>query len=151
MSAVDAAGNESGQATANGTTTGGGSGGGGGSDVVLLGSSFESGLDGWLDGGSDCYRYSGSRSYEGNYSMRLRDNSGTGSSMTTASGYDLTGAAAVDIEFVFYPYSMESGEDFWVQYNSGSGWQTVARYASGAPVQQQLLLRRHGHRGCGRL
>ena len=130
VSAVDAAGNESSQASVTVTTTGGG-GGGGGSDAVLLASYFETGLDGWLDGGSDCYRYSGSRSYEGSYSMRLRDNSGTASSMTTASGYDLTGAAAVEVDFIFYPYSMETGEDFWVQYNPGSGWQTVARYRSG--------------------
>lgn len=130
VGAVDAAGNESGQATVSATTAGGG-GGGGGSDAVLLASYFETGLDGWLDGGSDCYRYSGSRSYEGSYSMRLRDNSGTASSMTTADGYDLTGAAAVEVDFVFYPNSMENGEDFWVQYNPGSGWQTVATYRSG--------------------
>ena len=131
VSASDAAGNESGQGTTTATTTGGGGGGGGGGTAVLLASYFESGLDGWLDGGSDCYRYTGSRSYEGSRSMRLRDNSGVASSMTTAQGYDLTGASSVDIEFYFYPNSMENGEDFWVQYNSGSGWQTVASYASG--------------------
>ena len=129
VSAFDAAGNESAAGTTTGTTTGGG--GGGGGTAVLLASYFESGWDGWLDGGSDCYRYSGARSYEGTRSIRLRDNSGTASSMTTAQGYDLTGAASVDVEFYFYAYSMENGEDFWVQYNSGSGWQTVATYARG--------------------
>ena len=129
VSAFDAAGNESAQATTSATTTGGG--GGGGGTQVLLASYFETGWDGWLDGGSDCYRYSGSRSYEGSRSIRLRDNSGVASSMTTAQGYDLTGAASVDVEFYFYPYSMENGEDFWVQYDAGSGWQTVAAYARG--------------------
>ena len=50
---------------------------------MLLGSYFETGWDGWADGGSDCARYSGSRSYEGNYSIYIRDNSGTASAMTS--------------------------------------------------------------------
>lgn len=104
--------------------------GGGGSETVFA-HFFESGWDGWQDGGSDCYRYSGSRSWEGNYSIRLRDNSGTRSAMTSST-YDLSGYNSVELEFYFYPNSMENGEDFWVRYNSGSGWQTVATYASGS-------------------
>ena len=140
VSAVDAAGNESGQATAS-VTTAGGTGGGGDGDAVLLASYFETGLDGWLDGGADCYRYSGTRSYEGSYSMRLRDDSGVASSMTTADSYDLRGAAGVEVDFVFYPYSMEAGEDFWVQYDGGSGWQTVAAYRSGQEFENNAFYR----------
>jgi len=99
--------------------------------TTLLGSYFETGWDGWLDGGSDCYRYSGSRSYEGSYSIRIRDNSGTASAMTTASSYDVSGYSQIDIEFYFYPNSMENGEDFWVRYYDGSSWITVAAYAAG--------------------
>ena len=62
--------------------------------------------------------------------MRLRDNSGAASSMTK--GFDLSGLDNVEISFIFYPNSMENGEDFWVRYNSGSGWQTVATYAAGS-------------------
>ncbi|MGB3464396.1 MAG: T9SS type A sorting domain-containing protein, partial [Cyclobacteriaceae bacterium] len=87
--------------------------------------------DGWLDGGSDCFRYSGTRSYEGSFSMRLRDNSGTGSAMTTASTYNVSSFDQIAIDFYFYPNSMENGEDFFVRYNDGSGWVTVATYASG--------------------
>lgn len=101
-----------------------------GGPVVLLEGYFESGLDGWVDGGGDCYRYRGSRSYEGDYSIRIRDNSGTASSMTSPS-LDLAGFNTVDVEFYFYAFSMENGEDFWLRYNDGSGWQTVATYASG--------------------
>ncbi len=97
----------------------------------LLGSYFETGLDGWLDGGGDCYRYSGAFASEGSYAMRLRDNSGTRSAMTTASEYDLTPYENVEITFMFYPNSMENGEDFWVRYTNGSGWQTIASYARG--------------------
>ena len=91
---------------------------------------FESGWDGWQDGGSDCYRYSGSRSYEGSYSIRIRDNSGTNSAMTSST-YDVSGYSALEIKFYFYPNSMESGEDFFVKYYDGSSWNTVASYASG--------------------
>ncbi|RMH69232.1 MAG: PKD domain-containing protein [Gemmatimonadetes bacterium] len=98
--------------------------------VELLYADFESGWDGWSDGGGDCARYSGSRSYGGSYSIRLRDNSGTASAMT--SGYvDVSAYDQLDIEFAFYAYSMENNEDFWVRYYDGSAWQTVASYARG--------------------
>ncbi len=126
--ALDAAGNASGTATAVGSTTG--CSGPGGGTPFSEAYYFETGMDGWADGGSDCFRYSGTRSWEGSYSIRLRDNSGTASSMTSPS-YDLAGLGSVEIGLYFYPNSMETGEDFWVLYNDGSGWQTVASYASG--------------------
>ncbi|WP_046746098.1 M43 family zinc metalloprotease [Kordia zhangzhouensis] len=101
-----------------------------GGTTVLHEGYFETGLDGWEDGGSDCFRYSGSFSYEGNYSIRLRDNSGTASAMTSEA-FDLRGFDQVEFKFYFYPNSMESGEDFWVRYYNGSTWSTVATYASG--------------------
>ncbi|HAT66153.1 MAG TPA: hypothetical protein DCS66_16420, partial [Flavobacteriaceae bacterium] len=124
--AFDAAGNNSGLSnTVSVTTTGGG---GGGSTVLHQGS-FETGWDGWIDGGSDSYRYSGSRSYQGNYSIRLRDN--TNSSTMTLGSFNVTSYNSIDIEFYFYSWSMETGEDFWVQFYDGSTWRTVASYASG--------------------
>jgi len=101
-----------------------------GGTTELFGSYFESGLDGWQDGGSDCFRYNGSRSYEGNYSIRLRDNSGSRSAMTR-NNVDLTGYSSVEVTFYFYAYSMENGEDFWLRVNDGTGWQTVAAWARG--------------------
>ncbi|MEM9547861.1 MAG: S8 family serine peptidase [Bacteroidota bacterium] len=124
--AFDAAGNNSGTTSTSGSTTGCS----GGGTPFTVGYFFETGFEGWIDGGSDCARYSGSRSWEGSYSIRLRDNSGTASSMTSPS-YDLAGLGSVEVNFYFYPNSMENGEDFWVRYNDGSGWQTVATYASG--------------------
>jgi hypothetical protein len=35
------------------------------------------------------------------------------------------------VEFYFYAFCMESGEDFWVQYYNGSSWQTAASFARG--------------------
>ncbi len=99
---------------------------------------FETGWDGWQDGGSDCYRYSGSRSYEGSYSIRIRDNSGTASAMTSSS-YNTTPYTGVEVTFFFYPNSMENGEDFWLRYYDGSSWQTVATFVSGTSFQNNTF------------
>ena len=98
--------------------------------TVLSASFFESGWDGWVDGGSDSFRYSGTRSYEGTYSIRIRDNSGVASSMTL-NNVDLTPYDQVEVEFYFYPNSMENGEDFWLRFYNGSTWTTVATWARG--------------------
>lgn len=131
VSAKDAAGNSSNQSNSVTFTTLSSS---GGSTVTLHEGFFESGWDGWTDGGSDCYRYSGSRSYEGNRSIRIRDNSGTGSSMTSES-FNLTSFDSVEVEFYFYSYSMENGEDFWLRYYNGSSWSTVASWARGSSFE----------------
>ena len=127
VKAKDAAGNESASSTLNITTISGG----GGTSTTISASFFESGLDGWTDGGGDCFRYGGTFSYEGSYSMRLRDNSGTRSAMTSAA-FDVTSYNQIDVELYFYPNSMESGEDFWVRFYDGSAWSTVATYSSGS-------------------
>ncbi|MDX2248447.1 MAG: S8 family serine peptidase [Bacteroidia bacterium] len=127
VSAYDAAGNESAQTSINVTTQ---SGGGGSDTTVLSADFFETGLDGWTDGGVDCARLSTAFSWEGSFSVQLRDNSGVPSSMTKG-GYNLTSYSAVEVKFYFYPNSMEAGEDFWLRYNSGAGYQTVATYARG--------------------
>ncbi|MGV6830203.1 MAG: immunoglobulin-like domain-containing protein [bacterium] len=101
-----------------------------GSEVIHQGF-FETGWDGWADGGSDAFRYSGSFSYEGSYSIRIRDNSGTASSMTL-SNVDVSSYDSVEVEFYFYPNSMENGEDFWLRFYDGSSWNTVAAYAAGS-------------------
>jgi endonuclease I/chitodextrinase len=102
--------------------------------TIVSESYFESGWDNWIDGGSDAFRYSGSRSFEGNYSIRIRDNSGSASSMTSET-YDLTSFDTVEVEFYFYAYSMENNEDFWLRYNNGSSWETVATYARGTDFE----------------
>ena len=102
----------------------------GGSITILNQGFFETGLDGWQDGGSDCARVNSSRSYEGSASIRLRDNSGTSSAMTL-SNIDLSSYAQVSINFFFYANSMENGEDFWVRFYNGSNWTTVQTYARG--------------------
>ena len=131
VTAYDAAGNESSASNTDSETTLS-SGGGGCTAGVQSSNSFEGGWDDWNDGGSDCARVSSStRSWDGQYSIRIRDNSGTASAMTS-DAFDLSEFSSVDLEFYFYPNSMENGEDFWVRVNNGSGWTTVATYASGS-------------------
>ena len=98
---------------------------------VIFGSYFETGWDGWSDGGSDCARYSGSRSWEGSYSINLQDNSGVASSMTSQV-FDATAYASLELEFYFYAFSMENGEDFFVRVYDGSGYVTVAQFVAGS-------------------
>ncbi|MDA7558748.1 DUF5011 domain-containing protein [Flavobacteriaceae bacterium] len=107
--------------------------------VILNEGYFETGLDGWIDGGSDCARVSNSAyAFEGNYSIRIRDNSGVASSMTL-SGVDLTSYTDVQIDFHFYVRSMENGEDFWLRYFNGSIWETVATWTRGVDINNNTF------------
>ena len=133
VTAIDAAGNESSNSNTIDVTTDSPSG-----PVILHEGYFESGWDGWQDGGSDCARYSGSNSYEGSYSIRIRDNSNTASSMTSPV-FDLSSFNAVDLDFHFYPRSMENNEDFWLRYNDGSGWQTIATFTRGVDFNNNVF------------
>ncbi len=103
-----------------------------GGEVVLLASYFETGWDSWIDGGADATRISNSsNAWEGLYSIRLTDNSGVQSSMTSPS-FNLSTATGLEIEFHFKANSMETGEDFWIQYKSGSGaWTTIGQAIAG--------------------
>ena len=49
----------------------------------------------------------------------------------TLGTFDMTSHNSIDVEFYFYPNSMETGEDFWLQFYDGSTWNTVASWASG--------------------
>lgn len=127
VSAFDAAGNNSAQSnTANATTTGGGSGGPG----VIAGYYFETGLDGWIDGGSDCVRFNNStRAWEGSYSIRIRDNSSSSNAQSPI--LDLSGNTQITIEFHTYARGMEVGENFFVEFYNGSSYQVIGDYARG--------------------
>ncbi len=107
------------------------------SDVVLNEGYFETGWDGWIDGGSDAFRYSGSRSYEGNYSIRLRDN--TSSSTMTLQNIDVTPYSQVVVDFYFYVYSMENNEDFWLQFYDGSSYITVGTWTRGVNINNNTF------------
>ncbi|MFN8339478.1 MAG: zinc-dependent metalloprotease [Saprospiraceae bacterium] len=100
-----------------------------GGTTTLSGHYFEVDWDSWIDGGSDCTRYLGSLSPEGQYSIRIRDNSAEQSAMTSPS-YNLSSYAAVYVSFSFRAEGMESGEDFWLRYFDGTNWSTVAAFVA---------------------
>jgi len=105
--------------------------GGGCTEVVIDETDFEGGWGIWNDGGTDC-TLSSSSTYAntGIRSIRLRDN--TTSSVATTDAINLAGFEQVDVEFNYYPRSMENGEDFWLQVSLDNGaWQTVSTWASG--------------------
>jgi hypothetical protein len=108
------------------------------SNVILNEGFFETGWDNWIDGGSDCARVSSANSYEGNFSIQIRDNSGVASSMTL-DNIDVTPYGSVEIDFYFYVLSMETGEDFWVRYFDGTSWNTVATYTSGVNINNNTF------------
>ncbi len=87
----------------------------------------------WNDGGSDCRRSVRDAQYanSGDYCIRLRDNSGAASSMTTDE-LDLSSFEDITVDFNFLAVSMENGEDLWLQIsdNGGSSYTTVATWAS---------------------
>jgi predicted MPP superfamily phosphohydrolase len=97
----------------------------------ILVDSFETGFGNWNDGGSDATRRSQFPN-TGTYSIRLRDNSGSKSSMTT-NALDLSSYNEVSFEFSFYPESMENNEDFFLEVstNGGSSYSIVQTWARG--------------------
>lgn len=96
--------------------------------TVLHEGFFENGLDGWTDGGNDCKRVNNTnRSYENDWSIRLRDNSGIASSMTL-SNQNISAFDAVELKFFVQARGMESGKQFLVKYNDGTSWTTVATF-----------------------
>ena len=51
--------------------------------------------------------------------------------LTTGIDVHTPGYVQIKVTFYFYALSMETGEDFWVQYYNGSTWSTVGTYTSG--------------------
>ncbi|MGE5342045.1 MAG: M14 family zinc carboxypeptidase [Candidatus Omnitrophota bacterium] len=95
---------------------------------------FESGWGNYTDGGADCELYSGSTyAHQGTKSADIQDNSGVSSSFYYTNGVNVAtpGYSEIKVEFWFKAISMETGENFWVQYYDGAAWRTVANFVSG--------------------
>ncbi len=105
---------------------GNGQGGGG----VIAAYFFETGLDGWTDGGSDCARINNSsRAFEGDFSIRLRDNSTSSNAVSPV--LNLTGNTEISIEFHTFAVGMENGEDYFIEFFNGSSYEVIGRYITG--------------------
>jgi hypothetical protein len=100
---------------------------------VITFDNFETGMGSYTDGGVDMSRYTGTtHAHQGVAAADIQDNSGTASSFYHTLGYNVTGYQTLEVDFWFKMVSMETGEDFWVQYFNGTTWQTVAAFARGA-------------------
>jgi len=108
-------------------------GGGGGGWQTITYDDFESGMGSYTDGGADMSRYTGStHAHQPVAAADIQDNSGTASSFYHTGSYNVSGYTTLEVNFWFKMVSMESGEDFWLQYFNGSTWQTVATFARGS-------------------
>lgn len=104
---------------------------GSGSTVTITYDDFESGLGSYTDGGTDMSRYTGgTHSYQGVASADIQDNTST-SNFSTTTARNVTSYASMEVQFYFKAVSMESGENFLLQYYNGSSWATVANYVAG--------------------
>ncbi|WP_299837737.1 GEVED domain-containing protein [uncultured Tenacibaculum sp.] len=113
-----------------------GNGGGGGNSGVIAGFSFETGLEGWSDPGSDCARVNNAaRSYDGSFSMRLRDDTST--SNTESPDLDLSGNSEVTFEFFAFINSFEAGENFLVEFFNGSSYEVIGQYTVGVDYNNE--------------
>jgi hypothetical protein len=102
---------------------------------VITYDNFESGMGSYTDGGVDMSRYTGgTHAHQGVAAADIQDNSGTASSFYHTAGYNVTGYQTLEVDFWFKMVSMETGEDFWVQYFNGTTWQTVATFARAGSI-----------------
>ncbi len=100
--------------------------------TVITSDNFETGLGSYTDGGADMSRYTGTtHAHQGAAAADIQDNSGAASSFYHTAGKNVSGYSDLEVSFWFKAVSMETGEDFWVQYYDGATWRTVATYAAG--------------------
>ena len=107
-------------------------GGGGVTWTTITYDDFETNFGSYTDGGADCSRYTGGTyAWQGTDAADIQDNSGTPSSFYTTTTRNVTAYQTQEIEFYFRAQSMETGENFYVEYYNGSAYQIVANYVAG--------------------
>ncbi len=98
--------------------------------VVSSDESFSAGVGQWILGGEDV-ELSYQNGVDGSQSIRLRDNSGEASSISTQI-MNLAGHKSVSLAFSIYAISMERGEDFFfeVSTDGGASYQALRQWSS---------------------
>jgi endonuclease I/chitodextrinase len=97
---------------------------------IISQSFFEAGWGDWVSGGSNASYYRGSYAYEGNSAIRITDDRGEGSSMSTTV-LDVNNFNQLSFEFYFYANRMDYGDQFEVAYHDGQIWNTISTYTEG--------------------
>jgi len=101
---------------------------------------FEAGWGNYTDGGDDCSRYTGGTyAHQGTCAANIQDNTSTASSFYSTSGINVSSYSQIKIEFSFYANSMESGENFFVEFWNGSSWQVIANYINGTNFNNNVF------------
>ena len=107
-------------------------------EIVLSESYFETDWDGWIDGdgsGAMVKRQKfASRAAEGEYSIKIKDNEGESSAVTSPT-YDISSYDQITIDYQYYPHNQAGSDGYFVQYYDGSTWQTIATYMIGTDFQ----------------
>ncbi|RCT54754.1 GEVED domain-containing protein [Winogradskyella sp. KYW1333] len=91
---------------------------------------FDNNIGNWNDGGNDCSRGTYSDGcLDNSGKIRLRDNSGTSSSLFS-NPYDLTDYDEITIDFEYFVTSFEGSENWLVEFSSdnGSSWSIIKNY-----------------------
>ena len=103
---------------------------------VITFDNFETGMGSYTDGGVDMSRYTGgaTNAHQGVAAANIQDNSGTASSFSHTASYNVTAYQTLEVDFWYKMVSMETNEDFWVQYFNGTTWQTVATIARAGSI-----------------
>ncbi len=108
--------------------------------TVITSDNFETGMGSYTDGGADMSRYtSTTHAHQGVAAADIQDNSGTASSFYHTTGKNVSGYSDLRVTFWFKAVSMETGEDFWVQYYDGGAWRTVATYVAGTGFSNNIF------------
>lgn len=96
--------------------------------TTLIYDDFELNWGNYTDGGGDC-ALSSSNAYQGTYCANIQDNSGTASSFYSRDlDFHNPGYTKIQVDFWFKGVSMETNENFFVEFYDGSTWHIVADF-----------------------
>jgi len=103
---------------------------------------FNGGFGSYTDGGSDCYLYTGGTyAHQGSNAVDIQDNSGDSSSFFHTSGIDVETQEyiSIKVDFWYYAVSMESDENWLLEYYDGSSWITRRDYRCGTEFETDTI------------
>ena len=101
-----------------------------GQEMELLAAYFENGWDGWQDGGDNCTRVKSNKSYEGSYSIMLKNNSEEESAMVSPL-VNLTAFNSATLDFYFEASNFQKEDQLIIYYQNGRRWQKLAKFEKG--------------------
>lgn len=99
--------------------------------VTLSNATFETGITPYVAGGADAARISNATyAGAGTFSVRLRDDSGVASSITSATAMNLSSKSRLKINFKYLTVGMNEGDSFLIEVLDGANWEYVTRIVS---------------------